>query len=213
MIKFVINTPKGGVGKSTTATNIALLLARSNFSVMAVDLAAGLLMSQALGSCHEFQEGSNSIIVRQEGQPIPQSFRGSSNYHYAVLDTDDSFTVASDLLLGSRSGWRVIAPVNPFDSVGLTRIPKEIRAVMLTTLLTPSQLRLSIVANMAHGGNVELGHSQLFEKLEENGIASLLSNIPLPHGQSFNQNPLLLLGDNNYSNELVNLLKNLEVPL
>ncbi len=92
MIKFVVNTPKGGVGKTTTATNIALLLAREGYRVMAVDLAAGLLMSQTLSSCPEFSEDGSNRIVQKEAQRIPTNLPpGANSFDYAVLDTDDSF--------------------------------------------------------------------------------------------------------------------------
>ncbi|GAA6617939.1 AAA family ATPase [Scytonema sp. NUACC26] len=45
MLKLVINSPKGGVGKTTIATNAALLLASRGMKVLALDLAGGLRMS------------------------------------------------------------------------------------------------------------------------------------------------------------------------
>ncbi|EJG1726483.1 AAA family ATPase [Vibrio parahaemolyticus] len=213
MIKLVVNTPKGGVGKTTTATNIALLLARQGYRVMAVDLAAGLLMSQTLASCPEFSGESNNTIVQKEGHSIPENFPRASNFDYAVLDTDDTFTVAEDLLLGTRPSWKVISPVNPNDAVGLSRIPREIRAVVLATLLTPSELSLSIVTNMAYGGDSEDGYNRLSQQLSDNSIVSLLSSTVLPHGNVLNQTPLILLDDRNYSESLTELLRSMGVSL
>lgn len=213
MIKLVVNTPKGGVGKTTTATNIALLLARCGYRVMAVDLAAGLLMSQTLASYLEFSNENGCTIVQKEAQAIPQTFPGATSYDYAVLDTDDTFTVAEDLLLGTRSSWKVISPVNPNDSVGFTRIPREIRAVVLATLLTSSKLSLSIVTNMAYGGDNQDGYNRLLQKLNDNSIASLLSPTILPHGSVNSDTPLVLLDDDNYSNSLIELLNSMGVTL
>ncbi|EOW6672136.1 AAA family ATPase [Cronobacter dublinensis] len=213
MIKFVVNTPKGGVGKTTTATNIALLLARTGYRVMAVDLAAGLLMSQTLSSCPEFSEEGINSIVQKEACRIPQTFPGANSFDYAVLDTDDSFTVAQDLLLGVRPGWKVISPVNPYDNVGLERIPREIRAVMLTALLTPSELSLTVFANIAYGGNPQDGFDILQQVFDNNSIVSLLSSIVLPHVSSRGQVPLVLLDDFNYSSAMRILLQRLGVSL
>lgn len=213
MIKFVVNTPKGGVGKTTTATNIALLLARTGYRVMAVDLAAGLLMSQTLSSCPEFSEEGINSIVQKEACRIPQTFPGANSFDYAVLDTDDSFTVAQDLLLGVRPGWKVISPVNPYDNVGLERIPREIRAVMLTALLTPSELSLTVFANIAYGGNPQDGFDILQQVFDNNSIVSLLSSIVLPHVSSRGQGPLVLLDDFNYSSAMRILLQRLGVSL
>ncbi|MFB6328409.1 AAA family ATPase [Pantoea deleyi] len=213
MIKFVLNTPKGGVGKTTTATNIALLLARNDFRVLAVDLAGGLLMSQALEACPEFSQPGNNRILQIEGQSIPTTFRGSNSFDFAVLDTDDSFTVAEDLLLGTRTGWRVISPVDPYDKVGLERIPREIRAITLTAVLTPSDLKLSIVTNMAHGGNINDGYEKLSDELEKKSIISLLSNIILPHGNSQGLSSIILLDDHAYREALTELLRSVGVVL
>ncbi|WP_413164450.1 AAA family ATPase [Aeromonas salmonicida] len=213
MIKLVINTPKGGVGKTTTATNIAVLLAQRGHRVMAVDLAGGLLMSQTLFSRPEFSERTSNKIIQSEAQAIPQSFPGASNFDFAVLDTDDSFTVGEDLLLGTRPSWKVISPVNPSDNVGLTRIPRDIRAVVLATLLTPSQLSLSIVTNMAYGGDLQDGYNRLHQELDNNSIVGLLSATVLPYGRSEAMVPLFLLNDDNYRAAIISLLQELGLTI
>ncbi|MGF1805847.1 AAA family ATPase [Aliivibrio sifiae] len=213
MIKLVVNTPKGGVGKTTIATNIALFLAQHGYRVMAIDLAAGLLMSQTLASCPEFSAQSNNTIVQSEAQAIPETFPGARSFDYAVLDTDDTFTVAEDLLLGTRPSWKVISPVNPNDAVGLSRIPREIRAVVLATLLTPSELSLSIVTNMAYGGDSEDGYDLLHQQLSNNSIASLFSSTVLPHGNVISATPLILLDDSNYAESLAELLRSMGITL
>lgn len=208
MIKLVINSPKGGVGKTTTATNIALLLANKGHRVMAVDLAGGLLMSRALYSFKEFAPDNNNVIVQEEANAIPEEFDGASNYDYAVIDTDDSFTVSKDLLLGLRPSWKVISPVIPNDNTGLTRIPHEIRAVALAALLKSSKLSLSIVANMAYGGDSNDGYERLCQVLENYSIKSLLSRTILPFGKS-RLKPPLLLDDDRYLSALMGLLQEL----
>jgi chromosome partitioning protein len=204
MIKLLVNTPKGGVGKTTTATNIALLLACQGHRVMAVDLAGGLLMSRTLSTTAEFAEDSDNIIRQMEGEGVPENFSGASSFDYAVIDTDDSFVVSADLLRGTRTGWRVLSPVFPYDRVGLDRIPRELRAVLTAVALTPSEVRVHVFANMAHGGDISEGQNRLREAFERHSIESTLLEAYLPHA------PLasapVLLDDPEYRASLQSLL-------
>jgi chromosome partitioning protein len=209
MLKIVVNTPKGGVGKTTTATNISLYLARHGRRVWALDFAGGLLMSNILRNSPEFGPGTSNLIETHEGQRIPQIFPGASNFDVAVLDTDDAFTVAEDLLLGSRVGWRVVAPVNPYDYLALDRVPREIRSVATAGFLAPDRLGIYIVTNIAHSGEPQHGYDELGNALQQQGIRSLLVNTIIPHGQS--NSPPIFIDDSNYARSIGILLAEIGV--
>jgi len=204
MIKIMINTPKGGVGKTTTATNIALLLASRGHRVLAVDLAGGLLMSQALAKTPEFAAGTSNKVDSREAERVPDRFPGSSNFDYAVIDTDDSYTVFADLLKGSQSGWRVVSPVNPLDDVGLERVPHELRSVSLGTYLSPNGPEIKVFANMAYRGSVEEGAAILREALSSKGIERLMLTAALPYAST--TDAPIRLGDAAYNAALNELL-------
>jgi chromosome partitioning protein len=204
MIKLLVNTPKGGVGKTTTATNIALLLAQQGHRIMAVDLAGGLLMSRTLHNTAEFAAGSGNSIREMEGEGVPENFSGASSFNYAVIDTDDSFVVSADLLRGTRTGWRVLSPVFPYDSIGLDRIPRELRAVLTAVALSPSEVRVHVFANMAHGGDVEGGRSRLREAFERHSIESTILESYLPYAPQ--ASAPVLLNDPEYRTLLQSLL-------
>lgn len=171
---------------------------------MAVDLAGGQLMSRVLSQTHEFSEQSSNRIIQMEGEHVPDNLPGSSEFDYAVMDTDDSFVVSSDLLRGAKSGWRVLAPINPHDAVGLDRIPREIRTILTARALSPSALKISIFANMAYGGDIETGMLNLRIALSNSSIESALALTCLPYAPS--SSAPILLGDAAYSAALQALL-------
>ena len=162
-------------------------------------------MSRALSNTEEFSNNSQNLIRQLEGSPIPDSFPGATNFDYAVMDTDDSFVVSADLLRGTKAGWKVLVPVNPHDPIGLDRIPREIRAIITTTLLTPSDLKLSVFMNMAHGGDITEGAAKLQNALNTHGINSTLTSVHLPYAPS--SSAPILLDQAAYRDSLDSLLR------
>jgi chromosome partitioning protein len=65
VLKIVVNATKGGVGKTTVATNIALLLAQQNYRVWALDLAGRSRMGKFLESTGHFANDKNKIDIRE----------------------------------------------------------------------------------------------------------------------------------------------------
>lgn len=209
MIKIMINTPKGGVGKTTTATNIALLLARRGCRVLVLDFAGGLLMSQALARTPEFAATTGNKIELKEAERIPNRFPGSSDFDFAVIDTDDSYTVFEDLLKANQSGWRVISPINPLDEVGLVRIPHELRSVSVAAFLSPDGPKIKVFANMAYPGNSASGAASLRKVLSDEGIEGLMLGTVVPYANTIN--PLIRLSDAEYAASLNKLLAEIGV--
>lgn len=149
MIKILINAPKGGVGKTTLATNIALYLAKNNHRVWALDLAQGQQMTTALkGTEHFDQEQTTNKIETRELESIPVRLPGVSKYDFLVADTDDYLEIIKDLAdQGKSKGWNVIVPIMD-EYNGLQRIPQEIGALLVSSMFTGKlDFNLKIVPN------------------------------------------------------------------
>lgn len=176
MIKILVHSPKGGVGKTTFATNIALFLARKGYRVWALDLAQGLLMTRELNNAQEFKNSCNKIESNELGT-VPNSFTGARNYDYLVADTDDYYNIMADLANDTVvRGWRVVVPVVN-EKYGLIRIPEEIHQVMTANMLKGQSPTMRLFVN-------KVTSDQDFESvnaaLTEKALEGLLSNQEIP---------------------------------
>lgn len=111
--------------------------------------------------------------------------------------------------MGNRSSWRVISPINPHDLVGLQRIPRDIRALAAGAFLSPGELQMTIVVNMAYGGDIQQGFMQLRTALSECGIEGLLTSSHLPYAP-MEPSPILL-NNIHYKESLDNFLKGIGI--
>jgi chromosome partitioning protein len=181
VIKIVVNSPKGGVGKTTIAMNTALYLARRHKRVWALDLAQGGLMTDQLRTTEEFSgENPHNRLDTQELGELPLEFPGSRKFAYLVADTDDYFKILENLLDEKRRGWRVITPILAGDYNGLERIPKEIRVLMTGGLLLGERPILRIIINRCAAVAYEAMRAAVSKHLTEHGIVTLLADSWIP---------------------------------
>ncbi len=205
MIKIVVNATKGGVGKTTVATNIALLLAQQNKRVWALDLAGRSRMAKFLKSTSYFTNSINKIEVR-ETEPLPDTFPGERNFDFLVADTDDYYEVPATVV--TKRGWRLIVPVVPqYDPVGLEDIVKETASLLNFGLLVNFIPKARIVVNNRFPAN---NYEQLYHNVQ-----SLLQNASIddflsPHWLPFvNFSPLDFTSDEVFSRNLLSVLAEL----
>lgn len=179
MLKLVINSPKGGVGKTTIATNAALLLASQEIKVLALDLAGGLRMSKYIRNkqAEDAKKYGNIEIREAEYEELPDdSIRGGRNYQVMIADTDDYYKILENLCDPKRKGWRAIAPIIPDDTIGLERIAEELGAIATAQAIARKNIPIRILPNRCgREQEIETDLEIIRTSLEQRGIAGLMS--------------------------------------
>jgi len=190
MLKLVVNSPKGGVGKTTVATNTALLLAAEGKKVLVLKLSSSSGIIEHIKA--KQQDNPNlykSITIADEDklnpddvQGLPTDFKGMGEHDIVVADTDDYWKILEKLVDKKRIGWRVIAPIVPNDIEGLERIPGELSTIVTQSVIKKFPLKLTIVPNRCGDNNgIEDDINIVKAKLEQKGLLNKLSAYYLPY--------------------------------
>lgn len=207
MIKILVNAPKGGVGKTTLATNIALYLARIGKRVWALDLAQGEQMTKELIKT-DFFNSSQTVnkIETRELESIPRNFRGARQFDVLVADTDDYLEIIKDLARhGISNAWKVVVPVVD-EYNGLQRIPNEIKALLLTiNFRGNSTLNLKMIPNKVENND---SIENIKSKLSEHGVEGYLCDCYISYCDA---TPPFYINDTDFNNEITDLLKEIGV--
>jgi chromosome partitioning protein len=211
MIKIVVHSPKGGVGKTTLATNIAIFLARQGHRVLAYDLAQRGRMTDFLKAKPEFSKtATNEIRTEELGELPVDSVDGGRSFRYLVADTDDYYQILANLLEKNRRGWRAIAPIVWDDQTGLEDIPREIGKLMTEAMLEGGQRpKLFVVANKCPLNSAAEALVAVSKALERHGIRSLLREAWIPKADD-TYHPYFI-DQPEFSNAISELLESIEV--
>lgn len=190
MLKLVINSPKGGVGKTTIATNVALLLAAEGKKVLVLKLSSSSRIKEHIKSKQQENPslyGSITIVDDKKLNPddvqgLPISFEGMGEHDVVVADTDDYWKILEKLVDKKRIGWRVIAPIVPGDTEGLVTIPDELNRILLQSRIKKFPLKLTIIPNRCGDNNdIEDDINIVKTRLEQKGLLNKLSAYYLPY--------------------------------
>lgn len=221
MLKLVINSPKGGVGKTTIATNAALLLAAKGKKVLVLKLSSSSRIIQHIeNKQQEDPDLYRSITIADENkfdpeefQGLPISFPGMGKFDVVVADTDDQWKILEKLVDKKRKGWRVIVPIVPGDSEAMEAIPDELKTIVIQSNVTGVPLQLTIVPNRCgEKKDVEEDIEIVKNRLEQTGLLGKLSSYYLPYAGDIGL-PNFLRNDNFYTNLKLILSKECEIKI
>ncbi len=221
MLKLVINSPKGGVGKTTIATNAALLLAAEGKKVLVLKLSSSSRILQHIENKQkENPDLYGSIEIADENkfdpeefQGLPTSFPGMGKFDVAVADTDDKWEILEKLVDKKGKGWRVIAPIVPGDSEAMEAIPDELKIIVTQSQIKGFPLKLTIVPNRCgEKKDVEEDIEMVKNKLQQTGLLGKLSSYYLPYVENMSL-PDFLENDDFYTNLKLILSKECEIKI
>jgi len=186
-LKLLIHAPKGGVGKTTIATNAALLMAEQGKKVLVLKLSSSSLIEKHIQNQQQkFPSQYSSIKIwepdaKEKAKGLPTQIPGSSDYDIVIADTDDYWPILVHLVSKKRRGWRVICPIDPEDEDGLEAIPDQLSAVVLQSQITQMTLNMIVLPNKCgHKLDINDGLELVKNALRNKKLESYLIQTYLP---------------------------------
>lgn len=209
MLKLLINAPKGGVGKTTIATNTALLLAEKGKSVLVLKMSGTSRIRYHIETAKKNSPDvyGNIEVKEHIDETLPENFKGMGKYDIVVADTDDNWKILDRLVEKERKGWRVIVPIVPHDSEGMQSIPDELTPIDIQSKITGIKLYMKIIPNRC--GELDDNSSDISlvqQRLQESKLRSYMSDYYLPYaGRVLPSNSPIFI-DNSIFREQLNCL-------
>lgn len=151
---FAVTSGKGGVGKTTIAVNLAILLAEQGVKTLLVDADLGLANVDVMLGIdaprhfgHLLRGGMTPADIECEG---PSGLRvisgGSGLRELANLSEDERESILEKLHAHYREYQCVIIDTSPGIGRGVTDFLREAREILLVTTTEPTSLRDSYAA-------------------------------------------------------------------
>lgn len=213
MLKLLVNAPKGGIGKTTIATNAALLLAKEGKKILACKLSGSSRMDEHIQAKQlEYPGLYDSITIWEpDNDKLPTNFQGQGNPDVVVVDSDDYWKILNDLVDKKNKGWRVIAPIVPNEPEGMQVIPDELATVFMQSQITGVSIKLKILPNKCgEKDTIENDISLVKIRLQQKSLLKALSSYYLPYAGMFYP-PVFIDTSNLFRDQLRAALKELGI--
>lgn len=148
---ILVNAPKGGVGKTTLSTNIALYLKRQGYKVLAFDTAQGELMTRQLKKSGYFSNPDINILTEELEVSYTNPLKKrliNNQVDFIVVDTDDYFKVLTEFPSSVPTNIELLILVPIVDEPNTReRITQEINTILIHSTTSKNAITLRLVCN------------------------------------------------------------------
>lgn len=208
---IIVNTPKGGVGKTTTSTNIAKLLDEMGYKILVYDVAQGLKFSERFEE--EKSKGNWSGIVYQDelADELNKSIKKiikKEKIDYVVVDTDDYYEILFKLYDSakeiSNDNCIVIAPLTS----GEEEIERVARDLSLRGNGYMGKINIKVVGNRIPKQSQKL-NNKFTSKFTNYGLDKLVASTFIRECKQ-DYYPFFI-SNIDYRNEIISLLKEVKI--
>lgn len=148
---ILVNAPKGGVGKTTLSTNIALYLKLQGYSVLALDVAQGTLMTEHLEKSNHFSTKDFTILTQELETTYTNSLDKvlkKKQFDFIVVDTDDYYKILTDFPKTIPSSAELLILIPIVDEPNTReRITQEIKNTLIGYAVQNHTIDIKLVCN------------------------------------------------------------------
>lgn len=183
---IVVNAPKGGVGKTTTAVNLSIFLYNKGLNIVGYDVAQGELFSKQIA---EYNKITIKMFTEELSQKVSNDlseYCRKNKVDFIIVDTDDYYDVFFDFIDDfnkvTDDNVNIIVPF-PNGYQERERIPDDLRKVVLGLKMSGKERNIFIFCNKM-SKSAKIKNKKVLNSLENVGIGNLLIDSVISMGEN-----------------------------
>lgn len=183
---IVVNAPKGGVGKTTTAVNLSIFLYNKGLNIVGYDVAQGELFSKQIA---EYNKITIKMFTEELSQKVSNDlseYCRKNKVDFIIVDTDDYYDVFFDFIDDfnkvTDDNVNIIVPF-PNGYQERERIPDDLRKVVLGLKMSGKERNIFIFCNKM-SKSAKTRNKKVLNSLENVGIGNLLIDSVISMGEN-----------------------------